>query len=76
MRTDHGALTWLLGSFKNPEGQLARWFEVLSQYDITIKFRPGRLNSNADAISRIPCDNCPHCSKQEMLDARPRLVHM
>lgn len=68
VRTDHGALTWLL-KFKNPEGQLARWFEVLSQYDITIKFRPGRLNANADAISRIPCDRCPHCSKQEMLES-------
>ena len=69
VRTDHGALTWLL-RFKNPEGQLARWFEVLSQYDITIKFRAGRLNSNADALSRIPCDNCAYCLKQENQDAQ------
>lgn len=68
VRTDHGALTWLL-KFKNPEGQLARWFEILSQYDITIKFRPGRLNANADAISRIPCTRCTHCTRQETLEA-------
>ena len=29
VRTDHGALSWLL-RFKNPEGQIARWFEVLN----------------------------------------------
>ena len=33
--TDHGSLRWLL-RFKNPEGQLARWLEVLSTYDMEI----------------------------------------
>ena len=28
VRTDHGALKWLL-KFRNPEGQLARWLELL-----------------------------------------------
>ena len=51
--------------FKNPEGQLAHWFEALSQYDIAIKFQADRLNSNADALSRIPCDNCAPCLKQD-----------
>ena len=31
IRTDHSALTWLL-SFKELEGQLARWVGLLGQY--------------------------------------------
>ena len=40
VRTDHAALKWLL-NFKNPEGQLARWIEVLSGYSLTIQHRAG-----------------------------------
>ena len=47
VRTDHGALHWLM-NFKNPEGQLARWLEVLSSYDFKIQHRPGRQHLNAD----------------------------
>ena len=57
VRTDHGSLRWLL-NFKNPEGQLARWLQVLSSYDMTIVHRPGRQHRNADALSRIPCRQC------------------
>ena len=67
VRTDHGALTWLL-KFKNPEGQLARWIEVLQTYDLTIKFRAGKLHNNSDALSRRPCQSCNHCAKQETAD--------
>ena len=31
LRTDHGSLTWLR-NFKEPEGQLARWLEQLSEF--------------------------------------------
>jgi hypothetical protein len=41
VRSDHGALSWLF-NFKNPEGQLARWFEVLASYDFRIEHRAGR----------------------------------
>jgi hypothetical protein len=56
VRSDHGSLRWLI-NFKNPEGQLARWLETLSAYDYTIVHRPGRVHSNADALSRRPCSN-------------------
>ena len=66
VRTNHAALKWLL-SFKNPEGQIARWLEHLQQYHFTIEHRPGERHGNADALSRRPClsDACKHCSKQE-----------
>ena len=59
VRTDHNSLRWLF-NFKSPEGQLARWLEVLSQYDFKIVHRPGNKHSNADALSRRGCqpDNC------------------
>lgn len=57
IRTDHGALKWLL-TFKNPEGQTARWLQVLAEYDFVIEHRPGRRHGNADALSRMPCRQC------------------
>jgi predicted nucleic-acid-binding Zn-ribbon protein len=48
--------------FKNPEGQLARWLEVLSEYDMEIIHMPGNKHSNADALSRVPCKQCGYCS--------------
>ena len=60
LRTDHNSLTWLL-SFKDIQGQLARWIEELSQYDMEVQHRPGKHHSNADGLSRIPDSLC-YCS--------------
>ena len=54
--TDHSALKWLI-SQKNPSGIVARWITRLSEYEIDIQYRPGRLNQNADALSRAPSNN-------------------
>ena len=67
VRTDHGALRWLL-SFKKPEGQLARWLEIMGTYNIEIQHRPGRIHNNADALSRRPCTDCRFCSAKEAKD--------
>ena len=64
VRTDHGALNWLL-RFKNPEGQMARWLEVLSTYNFEVQHRPGRLHNNADGLSRRPCYPCNYCNRQD-----------
>ncbi len=53
LRTDHNSLTWLT-RFKYTDGQLARWLEVISQFDVKILHRPGKLHQNADSLSRIP----------------------
>ena len=59
VRTDHGSLTWLLG-FKNIGGQLARWLEELSQYDMQVVHRPGVKHQNADGLSRLE-DDLEYC---------------
>lgn len=41
-------------NFKEPQGQLARWLEELSQYKVILKHRPGRKHANADSLSRPP----------------------
>ena len=51
--TDHSALKWLQ-TCKMPKGRRARWIMELQQYNFTIKHRPEKVNSNADALSRIP----------------------
>ena len=57
VRTDHSALKWLV-NFKMPEGQLARWLEIVSGYNIELIHRPGVKHGNADALSRRPCKQC------------------
>jgi len=57
LRTDHHSIKWLK-TFKRPEGILARWIETLAEYDYEIQHRPGRLHSNADAVSRQTCKQC------------------
>ena len=52
-------LVWLL-DFKNIEGQLSRWIQELSQFDMTVIHRPRKLHTNADALSRIP-DSIKYC---------------
>ena len=78
VRTDHSSLRWL-SKFKNTEGQLHRWIEELSAYDIEIVHRKGALHVNADSLSRLieanhlkedvpfdelPCGGCEKCRKE------------
>ena len=73
IRTDHASLRWLL-SFKNPEGQMARWLQKLQQYDFNIEHRPGNQHGNADALSRRPCEqsHCCYCEKREVREWKLR----
>lgn len=54
--TDNKPLNWLM-SLKEPNSKLIRWALKLKEFDYTIKYKPGKINSNADALSRIPIDN-------------------
>ena len=70
IRSDHAALQWLL-KFRNPEGQIARWIQRLQEYDFQVNHRAGHLHTNADALSRRPCQatSCNHCDRLEAKEA-------
>ena len=51
--TDHQPLKWLK-SMKDPPPKIARWIMSLQEYDLQVQYRPGKLHTNADTMSRIP----------------------
>ncbi|CAG4993531.1 unnamed protein product [Colias eurytheme] len=51
--TDHRPLVWLFNC-KDSSSKLVRWRLKLEEYDYEIIYKPGRVNSNADALSRPP----------------------
>lgn len=53
--TDNQALKSLLRT-PQPSGKLARWGMTLQELDLTIEYRTGKANGNADALSRNPVD--------------------
>ncbi len=57
VRSDHASLRWLQ-NFKEPEGQIARWLQVIGEYKFDIQHRPGKQHGNADGLSRQPCKQC------------------
>lgn len=57
------SLTWLM-RFRHIEGQLARWLEELSQFDMVVQHRSGKQHGNADSVSRIP-DSHKYCNCYE-----------
>lgn len=53
IETDHCPLTWLQ-SMSSKNGRLLRWSLALQQYTFDIHYKKGKLNSNADGLSRCP----------------------
>lgn len=66
IRTDHSSLRWL-SQFKEPDGQVHRWLEQLSQFDYSIIHRPGLKHGNADFMSRVVRGDTILCKQCEML---------
>ena len=59
IRTDHKALTWLMGLKTPKTTQFCHWISELEIYDFTIEYRKGEDHINADFLSRIPdCEQC------------------
>ena len=79
VRSDHEALRWLF-STKEPKHHIARWIEVLSEFDFELEYHPGIKHGNADALSRcpnprdcccpvaeehdLPCKSCKKCLRK------------
>ncbi len=85
--TDHSSLRWLDSFHDKATDVLAQWLHYLEPFRqyMTILYRPGKLHSNADALSRIdtrlcPCDDYPdqgHLIKKDKSpsEKKPRLLH-
>jgi len=73
VRTDHAALKYLLTT-PEPTGQQGRWLDLLSEYDITIQHRPGRVHGISDALSRHPCERSSETDCQQCRPATPALA--
>lgn len=52
IETDHKPLTWLF-SLKEPNQRLIRWKLRLEEFNFEIKYKKGKENKVADALSRI-----------------------
>jgi hypothetical protein len=73
IRTDHSARRWVM-TFKEPEDQMARWIEILTQFIFKIVHRSGKKHVNADSLSRIPScdpDDCNCYDGQTILEELP-----
>lgn len=59
--TDHNPLKWLK-KHRSSSTRLERWSLKLEPFDYDIEYRPGRIHSNVDALSRLDSDQYP-CEK-------------
>ena len=61
VETDHNALEFL-NSANHTNGRMARWAMRLEPFTFHIRYRPGPLNANADALSRLFQEEENFCS--------------
>ena len=77
LHTDHASLRWLV-NLMDPSVRLIRWRLRLSEFDFEIKYKKGKANSQADAMSRLltegetvdAIDNGIPCFMAEPADAK------
>ena len=63
--TDNNPLKWLF-TLKSPKVRLVCWTENLKVHDFKVEYRPGKCNTNADALSRMPIINTMLSPKFEL----------
>ena len=52
--TDHQALISLISKREIADTRTQRWIMSLTEFPFVLKYRPGKKNQNADALSRLP----------------------
>lgn len=62
IRTDHASLLWLCRR-TTPSAQVARWLQILGEFNFVIYHRSGSKHGNADGLSRRPCQSCKQCQR-------------
>jgi transposase InsO family protein len=68
IETDHSSLVWLHNA-KSP-ARLVRWACRLAEYDFEIKYRSGKTNAIADALSRLPVNATEDLDDSEYMPER------
>lgn len=53
LATDHRPLVWI-HAVTDPTSRLIRWRLKLAEYEYNVIYKPGKVNDNADALSRNP----------------------
>ena len=75
LKTDHKPLTHIFSETKATptmaSGRIQRWALILGAYSYTISYKPGKENTNADALSRLPLPN----TRKEIPEV-PEVVHL
>ncbi|XP_054287546.1 uncharacterized protein K02A2.6-like [Macrosteles quadrilineatus] len=75
--TDHRPLTFLLGPTKGiptlAAARIQRWALTLAAYDYNIRYKRGEEISNADALSRLPCETSEEEGEISFFSASYRL---
>ena len=71
--TDATGLKYL-HSLKSPKGMAGRWIDELASFEFQIQHRPGRLNLNADSLSRA--DHLPPPTEEEELEQQEWLSEL
>jgi len=51
--TDHAALQWLFNK-PDPPRKFMRWIIRIMEFPYQVRYKKGKLHSNADALSRLP----------------------
>ena len=73
LHTDHASILWLCRR-SEPHDPVARWLEILSEYQYEVQHRPGLRHSNADGLSRARCVECKQCKRIEERDGGPTMA--
>lgn len=53
VKTDNNPLTYVLSSAKL-DASSERWLASIATYNLSIYYRPGKSNPDADSMSRLP----------------------
>lgn len=71
--TDCRALKWLMNA-RDPSSRLSRWNLLLQEYNFEVEHRAGKMNQNADALSRAVVREViqyePHCDVDRFVGAQ------
>ena len=70
--TDHKPLTWLF-SLKEPNSKLIRWRLKLEEFDYELIYKKGKINTNADALSRVEININNEMNHNEINDEIERM---